>query len=148
MTLFRYANRVPLQYQQGACAITKAVINTDWKSYQFQQARGALPVAPAIIMVHIASVWVPFASESKESIAHYPEIIKELRLCLQECGRKIAVHIRRRRREADEEKKRAYIERYIPQVAFGLEQILGLSERQRGIVTKRLTDVLERSRKL
>ncbi|MBW2726208.1 MAG: DNA topoisomerase VI subunit B [Deltaproteobacteria bacterium] len=148
VTLYRYANRVPLQYQQGGCAITKAVIGTDWRNYQLQQPRGALPVGPALLMVHIASVWVPFNSESKEAIAHYPEIIKELRLALQECGRKIAIHIRKRRREADEEKKRAYIERYIPQLAIGLEQILGLSERQTNEVTRKLGGVLERSRKL
>jgi DNA topoisomerase-6 subunit B len=82
ITVYRYANRVPLQYQQGACAITKAVTGTDWKKYQLQQPRGALPVGPMLMMVHIASVWVPFTSESKEAIAHYPEIIKEIRLGL------------------------------------------------------------------
>ncbi len=148
VSLYRYANRVPLQYQQGACAITKAVIGTDWRSYQFQQPRGALPVGPALIMVHIASVWVPFTSESKEAIAHYPEIIKELRLGLQECGRKVATHIRKQRREVDEAKKRAYIVQYIPQVAVGLELILGLSERQRNDVVNRLGGILERSRKM
>ena len=125
-TVYRFANRVPLQYQQGGCAITKAVTGTDWKSYQMQQPRGALPVGPLLLMVHIASVWVPFTSESKEAIAHYPEIIKEIRLALQECGRRVATHIRKRRRAADEAKKRAYIEKYIPQVAVGLQQILGL----------------------
>ncbi len=148
ITLYRYANRVPLQYQQGGCAITKAVIGTDWRGYQFQQPRGALPIGPALLMVHIASVWVPFNSESKEAIAHYPEIIKELRLGLQECGRQVATHIRKQRREADEAKKRAYIERYIPQLAIGLEQILGLSERQTQDVARKLSGVLERSRKM
>ncbi len=147
VTVYRFANRVPLQYQQGACAITKAVTGTDWKSYQLQQPRGALPVGPMLLMVHIASVWVPFTSESKEAIAHYPEIIKEMQLALQECGRKVATHIRKKRREADEAKKRAYIEKYIPQVAVGLQQILGLSEKQRDGVVTDLTDVLERSRK-
>ncbi|MGH0032214.1 MAG: DNA topoisomerase VI subunit B, partial [Myxococcota bacterium] len=148
VTVYRYANRVPLQYQQGACAITKAVTGTDWKSYQLQQPRGALPVGPALLMVHIASVWVPFTSESKEAIAHYPEIIKELRLGLQECGRRVATHIRKRKREADEAKKRAYIEKYIPQVAVGLQQILELSDGQRDKVVRNLSDVLERSRKM
>jgi len=147
LTVFRYANRVPLQYQQGACAITRAVTTTDWKSYQFQQPRGALPIGPALLMVHIASVWVPFTSESKEAIAHYPEIIKEIRLGMQECGRKVATHIRKRRREADEAKKRAYIEKYIPQVAIGLQQILAFSDKDRDSVIVKLTDVLERSRK-
>jgi len=148
ITVYRYANRVPLQYQQGACAITKAVTGTDWKSYQLQHPRGALPVGPMLLMVHIASVWVPFTSESKDAIAHYPEIIKEIRLGLQECGRRVATFIRKRRREADEEKKRAYIERYIPQVAVGLQQILEFSDRQRDKVVGNLTDVLERSRKM
>ena len=148
VTVYRYANRVPLQYQQGACAITKAVTGTDWKSYQMQQSRGGPPVGPMLIMVHIASVWVPFTSESKEAIAHYPEIIKEIRLGLQECGRRVATHIRKRKREAEEAKKLAYIEKYIPQVAVGLEQILGLTERERDTVIAKLSDVLERSRKM
>jgi DNA topoisomerase-6 subunit B len=148
VTLYRFANRVPLQYQQGACAITRAVTATDWKAYQLQQPRGALPVGPAVVMVHIASVWVPFTSESKEAIAHYPEIIKEIRLGLQECGRRVASHIRKRRRDADEAKKRAYIESYIPQVAIGLQEILGFSDRERDKVVNNLTDVLERSRRM
>ena len=99
-------------------------------------------------MVHMASVWVPFTSESKEAIAHYPEIIKEIRLGLQECGRKVATHIRKRRREEDEEKKRAFIVKYIPQVAIGLQQILELNDVQRDKIVSNLTIVLEKSRKL
>jgi DNA topoisomerase VI subunit B len=60
----------------------------------------------------------------------------------------VSTHIRKRRREADEAKKRAYIEKYIPQVAVGLQQILGLSEKERDKVVVNLTDVLERSRKM
>ncbi len=147
ITVYRYANRVPLQYQQGACAITKAVTGTDWKAYQMQQPRGALPVGPLLLMLHIASVWVPFTSESKEAIAHYPEIIKEMRLGLQECGRKVGNFIRKRRRDADEANKRAYIEKYIPQVAIGLQQILALSDPERDLIVSELTVALERSRK-
>ncbi|MBW2543013.1 MAG: DNA topoisomerase VI subunit B [Deltaproteobacteria bacterium] len=148
ITAYRYANRVPLQYQQGACAITKAIAGTEWRNYQMQQPRGALPVGPMLLMVHIASVWVPFTSESKEAIAHYPEIIKEIRLGLQECGRKVATHIRKQRREADAEKKRAYIVKYIPQVAIGLQQILSLNDGQRDKIVSNLTSTLEKSRKL
>jgi DNA topoisomerase VI subunit B len=148
ITAYRYANRVPLQYQQGACAITKAITGTEWRNYQMQQPRGALPVGPMLLMVHIASVWVPFTSESKEAIAHYPEIIKEIRLGLQECGRKVATHIRKQRREDDAEKKRAYIVKYIPQVAIGLQQILALNDDQRDKIVSNLTSVLEKSRKL
>ena len=99
-------------------------------------------------MVHIASVWVPFTSESKEAIAHYPEIIKEIKLGLQDCGRHLSSHIRRRRREADELKKRSYITQYIPHVAQALQDILEFSDRKRAETEKSLTGVLEKSRKL
>ena len=146
VTLYRFANRVPLQYQQGACAITKAVNTTEWKSYGLQQPKGALPIGPVLLMVHVASVWVPFTSESKEAVANYPEIVKELRLALQECGRRVSSHIRRTRREADELKKRGYIEKYIPHVAIALQEILGFDDPEKERVIRTLTKTLERSR--
>jgi DNA topoisomerase VI subunit B len=76
MQVMRYANRVPLQFKQRDCAITEAVMNTNWRSYGLSQSRGSLPSGPVSVIVHIASVWVPFTSESKEAIAAYPEIQK------------------------------------------------------------------------
>ncbi len=144
--VLRYANRVPLLYQQSACAITRSVLNTGWRNYALQQSSGALPTGPLIIMVHMASVWVPFTSESKEAVAHYPEIIKDIRLALQECGRKLAVFVRRRRKAAESERKKAYIEKYIPHIAIALREMLELSDRQEKTMVRQLTDLLERSR--
>ncbi|MBN2181485.1 MAG: DNA topoisomerase VI subunit B [Sedimentisphaerales bacterium] len=143
--VLRFANRVPLLYQQSACAITRSVLDTGWRNYGLQQSAGALPTGPLIIMVHMASVWVPFTSESKEAIAHYPEIIKEIRLALQECGRNLAKFVRRRRKAAESERKKAFIQKYIPHIAIALREMLGLSDRQETIIVKQLTDVLERS---
>ncbi|MEQ8767535.1 MAG: DNA topoisomerase VI subunit B [Planctomycetota bacterium] len=146
--LLRFANRVPLLYQQSGCAITKATIETSWRNYNLQQSRGALPVGPLIIVVHMASVWVPFTSESKEAVASYPEIMKEIKLALQDCGRKLGTFIRKRRREADEEKKRSYIQKYIPQIGIALQDILGLNDKNRDDTCENLKTVLERSRKM
>ena len=146
--LIRYANRVPLLFQQSACAITKAVIGTNWKTYGLTQPRGALPIGPMVIFVHIASVWVPFTSESKEAIAGYPEIQAELKLALQECGRKVGAHVRKGKKLASEFKKRNYIETYIPHLIEALEEILELDERTIKKAADNLTNVLERSRKL
>ncbi len=148
ITLYRYANRVPLLYQQGACAVTKAVIGTSWRSYQVQQSKGSLPIGPIVLMVHIASVWVPFTSESKEAIAHYPEILKEIKLAIQECGRRLATHIRRGQREREAERKRGYIEKYIPHIGIALKEILDLSDAEEEQVVATLKDTLEKSRKL
>ncbi len=146
--LYRLANRAPLTYQQSACAITQSVVGTAWKSYKVNQSRGALPIGPMIILVQIASVWVPFTSESKEAVAHYPEIIKEIKLALQECGRRLARYIRRGAREREEEKKQSYIQQYIPHIGIALQEILGFSEREEQKVVVKLKDTLERSRKL
>jgi len=146
--LSRLANRVPLQYQQSHCAITKALLSVDWKKYGLQQSRGALPSGPLTLFVHMVSVWVPFTSESKEAVAAYPEIVKEIRLALQEAGRRLGVFVRKRRREADELKKRSYIEKYIPTIGEALQEILGFSDRRREKTIENLQTILQRSRKL
>jgi DNA topoisomerase-6 subunit B len=145
--LQRFANRAPLIYQQSACSITRSVIGTAWKSYGVSQARGALPTGPMLIVVHIASAWVPFTSESKEAIAHYPEIIKEIKLAVQECGRRLARFIRKGMRAKEEAKKRSYIEQYIPHIGIALQEILDFSDREEKKVINRLKTTLEKSRK-
>jgi DNA topoisomerase-6 subunit B len=146
ITLLRFANRVPLLYQQSACAIWKSVVTTDWRNYGLTQPSGALPLGPMTLMVHVASVWVPFTSESKEAVAHYPEIIKEIRLALQECGRQLYGFLRRRHREADEARKRSEIEKFMPHIAIALKDILRLKQKQEGRIVSNLKHILEKSR--
>jgi DNA topoisomerase VI subunit B len=144
--LIRYANRVPLLYQQGACAVTKASIATSWRSYGFSQSKGALPIGPLTILVHIASVWVPFTSESKEAVAHYPEILKEIRLALQEAGRKLGMYVKKKKRILEEGKKRGYIEKYIPHISIALKEILSLTDEQKKEIDEKLAIILEQKR--
>lgn len=146
INLLRFANRVPLQYQQGACAITKSVLNTMWRNYGLSQSRGALPIGPCSVVVHIASVWVPFTSESKEAIAHYPEIIKEIKLALQEVGRKLASYVNKKKRVGFELQKRDYITKYIPHVANALKDLLRLKDVDERKIEKQLKVLLEKKR--
>ena len=143
--VMRFANRVPLLYMSGACAITKAVSSVNWRSYGLNQPKGALPLGPVVIIVHMASVWVPFTSESKEAIAHYPEILKEAVFALQECGRRLSVYLNRRKKQAEAERKQKYMNLYIPHLALGLTQILDLGEKQQKSVEGKLHKMLERT---
>jgi DNA topoisomerase-6 subunit B len=142
--ILRFANRVPLLYQKGACAISEACMEVAWRGYGLSQPGGGLPIGPMSILVHMASAWVPFTSESKEAIAHYPEIIKEIKLALQECGRKMGQHISARRRLAEAERKKSYIEKYIPHIGIALREILSLDEKQEDRVNVTLRKMLER----
>jgi DNA topoisomerase-6 subunit B len=123
--LFRFANRVPLLFQRGACGITDAIVRTDWRNYQLSQPKGSLPVGPMALLVHIASVWVPFTSESKEAVAHYPDIVKEIQLAAQECGRKLATFIRKRKAADYQAQRRSIFELYIEEVATAIGKITG-----------------------
>jgi len=146
--LIRIANRVPLLYQQSGCAIYKSMLEVNWRNYGLSQSRGALPTGPMVLMVHIASVWVPFTSESKEAIAHYPEIIKEIKLAVQECGRKLGLFLRKKKRIQQELIKRSYIEAYLPYIGEALQEILALKTSEVNTVISRLKVVLEKSRQV
>jgi len=123
--VYRFANRVPLIFQQAACATNKAILETAWKNYGVSQSKGALPLAPMVLMIHIASVWVPFTSEAKEAIAHYPEIIKEIKLALQECGRQLGIFIRKHIKAKEQKEKANLFEKYIPELASSLSSLTG-----------------------
>jgi DNA topoisomerase-6 subunit B len=123
--IMRFANRVPLQYQPKSCAISESVYQTNWKSYELSQPKGSLPVAPLALVVHLASVWVPFTSEAKEAVAHYDDLMREMRLAVQECGRKLGQHLRARDRALSEERRLSVFVRYIPEVADAISDILG-----------------------
>ena len=146
VNLLRFANRVPLLYQQSACAITKSISSIRWSPYGLKQSQNSLPVGPCTILVHLASVWVPFTSESKEAIAHYPEIIKELKLALQDAGRKLQRYVKRRHLVAHELKKRNFIETYIPHVGLALQELLDLDEHHVKGIEVALADLLEKHR--
>jgi DNA topoisomerase-6 subunit B len=123
--VIRYANRVPLLYQQAACASYKAVLDTTWRNYGVSQSRGAVPAGPMVIFVHMASVWVPFTSESKEAIAEYDEIHKEITLALRECGRRLGAFLRRRERAHSEHHRRNIFELYIEEVVESCNRLKG-----------------------
>jgi DNA topoisomerase-6 subunit B len=114
-----------LLYQQSACATFKAVLETAWRNYGVAQSKGALPAGPMVVFVHMASVWVPFTSESKEAIADYDEIRKEIKLALQECGRRLGVFLRRRARAKSEFRRRNIFELYIEEVVEACARLKG-----------------------
>ena len=146
MRVLRFANRVPLLYQQSGCAVFRSILQTNWRLYGLSQSRGALPSGAATVIVHIASVWVPFTSESKEAVAHYPEIIKEIKLALADVGRRLGRYLRGEKRKRQELLKRSYIEKYLPAIGEALRDILSLKEPEVKKVVEKLEYVLEATR--
>ena len=139
--LLRFANKVPLIYHQAGCAITQAVKEVDWRRYGISQASGQLPSAPLTILVHFVSVWVPFTSEGKQAIANYPEIIKEIKLALQDAGRKLASYLRQKRKARERQLRRQLFERYIPVVS---EALAKLTNKDKKIILNKLEGMIKK----
>jgi DNA topoisomerase-6 subunit B len=123
--ILRFANRVPLLYQQGACAITHAIENLSWRTYSLNQPGGSLPIGPAIILVHVASTHIPFTSESKEAIADVPEIISEVELALKDVARRLKLYLSRQDNLEKRREKEEIIYEILPRMAKKVGEILG-----------------------
>jgi DNA topoisomerase-6 subunit B len=121
-TILRFANRVPLMYQQGACAITQAIAGMNWKNYGIAQS--GLPTGPVLIVVHVASTSVPFTSESKDAIASIPEIEKEIVLALQDLGRDLKLFLSRRDKNRLQEDRARAVCAILPELAAKVAEIV------------------------
>ena len=124
--ILRFANRVPLMYQQGACATTQAVENVDWRRYGLEQRGGqGIPFGPAIIMIHVASTKIPFTSESKEAVANIPEIKEEIELALKACARRLKTHLNKAAKKGKARVKFEIVQDIIPMIAQKSAKIVG-----------------------
>jgi len=116
--ILRFANRVPLLYQQGGCVSTSALSDIDWRRYKLEQRGGkGIPNGPAIFFIHVASTSVPFTSESKEAIADVPEIENEIKLALRECARKMQHHLNKKEKRIKTREKFELITKILPEIA-------------------------------
>jgi DNA topoisomerase-6 subunit B len=141
--ILRFANRVPLLFQQGACAITNAISNMDWRRYGLEQKGGSgLPSGPALILVHVASTKIPFTSEAKEAVAEDPEIDRELTLALQVAARHLRTHLSRRTRRDLASEKFAIILKILPKLAEKTSHLVGKPTPDLTPVITRIMDVV------
>lgn len=143
--VFRFANKVPLLYHASDCATTEAVIETEWKRYGFSQSSGQIPQGQLAILIHFASVWVPYTSEGKQAIASYPEIIREVKLALQEAGRKLATYVRHKAKLRERQLRRELFERYIPEVSRALSK---LTKKEEKVIKEKLESMTKKTAKV
>ena len=123
--ILRFANRVPLMYQQGGCLLTKAIESVDWRQYGLDQPGGkGVPKGPAAILVHLASTNVQFTSEAKEALADNAEVIEEVRKAMLEMGRGLRKHLEKKKKMAKTQEKSELINDILPAIAKKSAEIL------------------------
>ncbi len=122
--LLRFANRVPLQFDKGACAITRAVESVNWRTYGLNQPKDSIPIGPFVFAVSVTSPFIKFKNASKETIDGGDELIEEIRRALMQAGQKLSRHIRAEYKAADLERKISHIEKFGPILVEGLARIV------------------------
>ncbi|MGE3974243.1 MAG: DNA topoisomerase VI subunit B [Bdellovibrionales bacterium] len=126
--VLRFANRVPLQFDKSACAITQAIESVNWKAYGLNQPKESVPLGPYVFAVSVTSPFIKFKNASKETIDASDELVEEIRRALMQAGQKLSRHIRKEDREADLERKLQHIEQFGPVLVEGLVRITKSSE--------------------
>ncbi|MDB2237158.1 DNA topoisomerase VI subunit B [Halorubrum ezzemoulense] len=124
--LLRFANRVPLVYQRGACATTDVIKQIGWRNYGLDQPGGSgMPNGPAVISIHVASTNVPFTSESKDALANVPEIEDEIELAVREAARELKSFLSKRRSMQQRREKQDVLGRILPEMADKVSEVTG-----------------------
>ncbi len=144
VTLIRFANRVPLQFDKAACAMTKAVESVNWRSYGLNQPKDSLPLGPYIIAVSVVSPFIKFKNASKETVDASDELVEEIRRALIQAGQRLSKHIRREEKEADLEQKLRHIEQFGPILVDGCCRIVKAAKGRREKALEGLAKLLGR----
>ena len=127
--ILRFANRVPLMYQQGGCLLTKALESVDWKRYGLEQPGGrGIPKGPAAVLIHLASTNVQFTSEAKEAVASNEEVLEEIRRALLEVGRGLKNHLKKSSQRKKAQEKFELINVILPEISKKSSQLLDREE--------------------
>ena len=145
--LLRFANRVPLQFDKGACAITKAIESVNWRSYGLSQSKNSLPSGPYVFAVSVVSPFIKFKNASKETIDASDELVEEIRLAVMRAGQKLSRHIKRESKAADLERKIKHIEQFGPILVETLARITKAPQKRKKDAIAGLEKILGRDSK-
>ncbi|MBY0315557.1 MAG: DNA topoisomerase VI subunit B [Bdellovibrionales bacterium] len=145
--LLRFANRVPLQFDKGACAITKAIESVNWRAYGLTQSKQTLPMGPYVFAISLVSPFIKFKNASKETIDASDELVEEIRLAVMRAGQKLSRHINREKKADDLERKIAHIEQFGPILVETLCRLTNANETRKKKATEGLTKILGRDSK-
>ena len=127
--LMRFANKIPLLFDSASCALTQSFFGVDYARYGLK-VENKVPIGPLVFIIHIASVWVPYTNESKNSVASYPVITKEIKLALQELVRTLSVFLNRKHKSSLFQERISLFDKYGIELAYSLSKLTDMDEKK------------------
>lgn len=127
--ILRIANRVPLVYNRGGCAISKTISNMNVRRYGFDQTGGSgIPTDDAVILVHVASTNVPFTSEAKDAVAEVPDITDEIERAVRDVSRDLDSYLTKKQNAKQREEKEEQISKMLDPMTERVSEALGVEK--------------------
>ncbi|MCL4376284.1 DNA topoisomerase VI subunit B [Candidatus Parvarchaeota archaeon] len=140
--LMRFANKIPLLFDSSSCALTQSFLGVDYARYGLK-VESKVPIGPLVFIIHIASVWVPYTNESKNSVASYPIIVKEIKLALQELVRNLSVFLNRKHKSSLFQERISLFDKYGIELAYSLSKLTDIEEKK---VKAKIEGLLEKKK--
>jgi DNA topoisomerase-6 subunit B len=109
--LYRFANRIPLLYDEASDVAYTVVKSMNWRRYKVS------PDMPIAVLVHICSTKIPYKTVGKEFIADRPEVKKEILNGVREAARKLQRFLAKREYVEKEKKRLSVFSKYLPKIA-------------------------------
>jgi DNA topoisomerase-6 subunit B len=133
--LFRYANKIPLLYDEGSdvarevvseveinkMGITKKEAKEQFASVEVKSDR-AVEFLPLHIFFHICSTKIPYKTAGKESIASEGDLKKYMKFCLSDLYRKVSAQIRKELRMKEAQNRLNLYKHYIPLIISAISE--------------------------
>ena len=145
--VLRFANRVPLQFDKSSCAIVKAIVSVNWKSYGIRQSKNSLPSGPYIMAISVISPFIKFKNASKETIDASDDLVTEIRKALMKAGQGLSRHLRKESKAKELETKTQHIEKFSPILVDILCRIVSATKKQRNQAEEGINKILGRDNK-
>ncbi|EGD71981.1 MAG: DNA topoisomerase VI subunit B [Candidatus Parvarchaeum acidophilus ARMAN-5_'5-way FS'] len=140
--LMRFANKIPLLFDSSSCALTQSFLGVDYSRYGLK-VENKVPVGQLVFIIHIASVWVPYTNESKNSVASYPVITKEIKLALQELVRNLSVFLNRKHKSSLFQERINLFDKYGIELAYSLSKLTDIDEKK---IKAKIENMLEKKK--
>lgn len=120
LEIIRFANRAPLIFNQGGCALTSAAGDIDWRRYEVDPEK-----TPVTLFINIVSSHVPYTSAGKQSVAEEPEVYEEVRQAIMAAARKLRRYLREKIKKRERRERANLFEKYLPIISQKAADLIG-----------------------
>lgn len=135
--VMRFANRVPLLFDNSGCAISEAAKEVDWRRYGIKN----FEEEPITLFINLSSVYVPYTSAGKQAISNEEDVFAEIKYAVMEAARDVQRYLSGITRDRDRKERKKAVLRYVGQLSKDVVELAGSGKSDE--IEKKLMHLIE-----